>query len=125
MNKKITIEFRYVDRNTCSRCKKSGENAAKTYTKLKSELADLWVDVSFKTRKLPLSKLNQSNSVSINGKDVTALLGSKSDDQSKCYGCSKIMKKPCKCRSYTYGGKAYPHITSRMIKDAIMKVLRK
>jgi len=55
MVKRINIEVRYVDRNTCSRCKKTGENTEKTYRKLKSELEKLGVGVSFKTRKLSLS----------------------------------------------------------------------
>ncbi len=123
MIKKITIEFRYINKTACSRCKKTVENIATFYTKLKSELADLGVEISFRTRKLPLSKLSQSNSILINGKDITSILGIKSDNQSRCYGCSKIMKKPCKCRNYTYMGKSYSHITNRMIKEAVMKIL--
>jgi len=127
MAKKINIEVRYVDRDTCSRCKKTGENTEKTYRKLKSELEKLGVGVSFKTRKLPLSKLKQSNSVFINGKDLGVLLkeeGGLSVGQSTCYGCSKIMRKPCACRTYTHKGKRYRYITESMIKEAVMKILR-
>lgn len=125
MTKKITIEFRYVDRTACSRCKKTGENTIKIYKKLKNELAKQDINISFKTRKLPLSKLNESNSVLINGKDVNVILENNFNYQSNCHGCSEIMKKPCKCRMYTHKGKAYSHITSKMIKEAIMKVLKR
>ncbi|MCX8205820.1 MAG: DUF2703 domain-containing protein [Candidatus Micrarchaeota archaeon] len=129
MLKHLTIEFLYVDRSSCSRCRKSYENARKAYAKLKRELAKSGINVRFKARKIPLSKLQQSNSVRINGKDLWALLKtrktSKPAPTSRCYGCSKLKRKPCECRAYYHKGRKLTGITQSMIREAVMSVLWK
>jgi hypothetical protein len=52
---KVIVEFRYVDRDSCSRCKKTGKNVEKSCLKLKGKLKTLGTTVIFRARKLPLS----------------------------------------------------------------------
>ena len=125
MGKKIKIEFRYVDRDSCSRCRKTAENVEKACLKLKGELKGLGATLAFKSKKLPLSKLAESNSAWINGKDLRGILKEKRKlrKESRCYGCSKLMRKPCECRTYAYRGKRYAYITQSMVRAGVMKIL--
>lgn len=121
MAKKLRIEFRYVDRKTCSRCRTTDKNVEKTVQGLRKALKDAGVAVDFKTKKLPVSRLVQSNSVLINGKDVEELVnGKKIVHSSACRGCSEIMESPCECRTYVYRGKKHTEIPQAMIREAIL-----
>ena len=121
MEKKAIVEFRYVDRESCSRCKKTAENVEKACLGLMKK----GVAVAFKEKKLPLSRLSESNSVWINGRDLMDLLEKKDAvrKKSRCYGCSRLMQRPCECRTYAYRGKRYPYITQSMVREGITGVL--
>lgn len=121
MARKVIVEFKYVDKDSCSRCRKTAENVENACFKLmKNGLA-----VVFKARKLPLSKLPQSNSVWINGRDLRDILGEKKGlrKESRCHGCSKLMRTPCECRTYAYRGKRYSCITQGMVREGVMKMM--
>ena len=125
MTKKLRIEFRYVDRNTCSRCRTTDKNVEKTVQGLRKALQETGVAIDFKTTKLPVSRLTQSNSILINGKDVEELVnGRRNTRSSACQGCSKIMKNPCECRTYVYRGRKHSYIPRAMIHEAIQNSLR-
>jgi hypothetical protein len=96
MTKKLRIEFRYVDRNTCSRCRTTDKNVEKTVLGLRKVLKEAGFAVDFKIKKLPLSRLTQSNSVLINGKDIEELVNEKKGVRSSA--CRRRRKK--KSRSY-------------------------
>jgi len=118
--KKLRIEFRYVDRKTCSRCRTTDKNVEKTVQGLRKALRESGISVDFKTTKLPVSKLAQSNSILINGKDVEELVNKKRNVRSSvCHGCGRILKNPCDCRAYTYRGKKYSYIPKAMLREAI------
>jgi len=120
MTKKLRIEFRYVDKNTCSRCKTTDKNVEGTVRGLRKALRESGIAVDFKTTKLPMSKLAQSNSILINGKDVEEIVnGKKNVRSSACRGCSEIMESPCECRTYVYHGRKYSYIPNMMIREAI------
>lgn len=124
--KKLNVEFRYLDRDGCSRCRETDKIVTKTMEELKKALKELDAEVIFKTRKLPKSKLHLSNSILINGEDLEKILNkNETEKTSICHGCSDIMKEKCECRAYSYKGKKSSHITKGMIKDAIKAVLKK
>ena len=72
--KRLNVEFRFFDRNTCSRCRTTDKNVEKTLRDLREALAEAGVGVKLKTTKLPASRLSESNSILINGKDVGELI---------------------------------------------------
>jgi len=125
MVKKLRIEFRYVDRDTCSRCRTTDKNVEKTVQGLRKTLQEEGIAVDFKTKKLPVSKLAQSNSVRINGKDIEELVSGKTGRRSTaCYGCSEVLESPCDCRAYIYRGKKHSYIPQAMIREAILNSVR-
>lgn len=122
--RRMNVEFRYFDRSTCSRCKATGRNAEKAIERLRETLAGAGVSVRLKTKKLPASRLGESNSVLINGTDIEALAGGKKDRRfTSCKGCSTLAKCQCDCRAYSYRGKKYPFIPKAMIREAVKKAL--
>lgn len=126
MTKKLRIEFKYLDRNTCSRCRTTDKIVEKTLHDLQDAIQDAGVEVELKTTKLPISKLSQSNSVLINGIDIQDLINEgKTQRYTPCRGCSTIMDGSCDCRAYTYRGKKYTNIPKGMLREAIQKSLQK
>jgi len=120
MTKKLRVEFRYFDRNTCSRCRTTDKNVEMTVKGLRKALQESGVWVDFKTTKLPASKLAQSNSILINGRDIEELVnGKRTALFSACRGCSEIMESPCECRTYAYHGRKYTYVPRAMIREAI------
>ena len=120
IKKKLHVEFRYFDRKTCSRCRATDRNVEKTMQELRKALKGSGASVIFKATKLPAKKLAQSNSILINGKDIENLVcGKKSMRSSACFGCGKLIKGSCVCRSYAYRGKKYRYIPKAMIREAI------
>lgn len=126
MAKKLQIEFKYLDKTTCSRCRTTDKIVEKTLQDLREVIQDAGVEIELKTTKLPTSKLSQSNSVLINGIDIQDLINEgKTQMYTPCRGCSTIMDGPCDCRAYTYRGKKYTNIPKEMLREAIQKSLQK
>lgn len=124
MVKQIDVEFRYFDRNTCSRCKATDKNVEKILRDLREALGEVKVRFTLKTTKLPASRLGESNSVLINGNDIEALVNKRNSSRfTSCRGCSTLVSGPCDCRAYSYHGKKYSCIPKAMIREAIQKVL--
>jgi len=122
--KKLNVEFRFFDRNTCSRCRTTDKNVEKTLRDLREALAEAGVGVKLKTTKLPASRLSESNSILINGKDVGELISEEKNSRfTSCYGCGTLTKSPCNCRAYWYRGKKYRFIPKSMIREAVRKAL--
>ena len=126
MRNKISVEFKYFDRNTCSRCKTTDSNVKRTVERLRKTLSETDAKIEFKTTKLPASKLAQSNSILINGKDIEALVNkTKKVRSSACFGCGELLENSCECRAYNYHGKRYRYVPKSMIREAILKALKK
>jgi len=122
--KKLRVEFKYFDRKSCSRCKTTDENVAKAVRNLREALEDEGVEVELKTTKLPASKLEESNSILVNGIDVEEIVAGKKNSRSTaCHGCSSLIKGRCDCRAYAYRGKKHRCIPKAMIREAIRKTI--
>ena len=127
--KKIRVEFKYFDRNTCSRCKTTDENVEKTVKNLREALAEEGVKVELKTTKLPAGRIAESNSVLLNGVDIEEIVnkkrgGSRNERFTVCRGCAELIDEPCNCRAYSYRGRKYRFIPKAMIREAIRKLAR-
>lgn len=125
MMRKLRVEFKYFDKKMCSRCRITDENARKTMQKLREALRESGVIVEFKTTKLPASRLAESNSILINGRDVEELVcGKKRKQSSVCLGCGELLNGACECRTYSYRGKKYRYAPKTLILEAIRKTIR-
>lgn len=125
MTRKICVEFRYFDKNTCSRCRITDENVEKTMSGLQKAFKELNINIDFKTTKLPASRLAESNSILINEVDIEEIINGKNKKCSSiCHGCATLINSPCNCRTYLYKGKNYRYIPKTMIKEAINKIAK-
>ncbi len=122
--KRLLIEFRYFDRNTCSRCRVTNSNVEKTLRNLREVLKKAGIESKLKVTKLPASRIHESNSILINGRDVETLVNKgKNRRFTLCRGCSTLISGPCDCRAYTYHGRKYRYVPKAMIREAVQKVL--
>ncbi len=116
----LKIEFLYYDKTACKRCASTDKAVKLTLKELKKAIKDSKLELNFKERKLPLSKVRLSPSILINGKDVEKLLNKKSKPKSNtCSDCCELSGHPVNCRTFNYKGKAYDHIPKEMIMEAI------
>lgn len=123
--KKLRVEFRYFDRESCSRCKVTDGNVAETIRNLRGALAEEGVKVELKTTKLPASRLGESNSVLVNGVDAEEIVSGKTSPRSTaCRGCGSLINGRCDCRAYIYRGQKHRCIPKAMIREAIRKVMK-
>lgn len=123
---KLVVEFKYFDRSTCSRCRITDKNVEKVLKDLEDVLSESGPVIRLKVTKLPASRLPESNSILINGKDIETLIhGKAKDKESPCHGCGTLLDAPCNCRMYEYHGKKYRHIPKAMIREAISKAIGK
>lgn len=91
---------------------------------MREALAESGVGFELKTTKLPASRLGESNSVLINGKDIETLVNKRKGSRyTACRGCSTLISGPCDCRAYTHRGKKYTHVPKAMIRMAIKEIL--
>ena len=126
MARKIVVEFRYFDRSACSRCRATDENVEKTVRNLRDALAEEGVKVELKTTRLPASRLAESNSVLVNGRDAEELVNGRTGARATaCRGCGALLAGPCECRAYSYRGKKYRQIPKAMLREAIRKAAGK
>lgn len=126
MKRKLRVEFRYFDRSTRSRCKTTDKNAEKVIKDLHGVLRESGIEVELKVTKLPASRLAESNSILVNGKDIETLIYGKSDArESPCRGCGTLLDNPCNCRAYNYRGRKYRFIPRAMMREAISKAIGK
>lgn len=66
-------------------------------------------------------RVEDSNSISINGKDVMTILREREGIFSYCRSCTELNGSPTECRTFIYRNKAYESVPEEMITEAILK----
>lgn len=117
--KKIIVEwFRYEkEGNTCCRCGDSTEVVRKVIDEFKARNSDL--DIELKEYSLGEDRIDLSNTVKINGKDIMDILGEKLRFLTACPSCTDLIGKETSCNSYVYKGKIYDSLPDEMIREAL------
>lgn len=117
--KKVIVEwFRYEkEGNTCCRCGDSTEVVRKVIDEFKARNSDL--DVELKEYSLGEDRIDLSNTVKINGKDIMDILGEKSRFLTACLSCTDLIGKETGCNSYVYKGKIYDSLPDEMLREAL------
>lgn len=117
---KVDVEFKYFDKDTCSRCKTTNIAVQKSLNELKAAAHNL--KILFKEIRLPASQMHLSPSVVINGQDIGQILGEDRLKKNTCGCCSALVGKQVECRTFFYKGDRYDYIPKEMIMEAIRKV---
>jgi hypothetical protein len=119
--KKLIVEwFRYEkEGNTCCRCGDSTEVVRRVVDEFKVNNADL--DVELKQYSLDEDRLDLSNTVRINGRDIMDILGEKQRALTTCPSCTDLIGTETDCNSYIYKGKIYDSLPDEMLREALYR----
>lgn len=118
----ILIEwFRYEKRGiTCCRCGDSTEVVRRVVDEFKARNSDL--DVELKEYSLEEDRIDLSNTVKINGKDIMDILGEKKRVLTACPSCTDLIGQETDCNSYVYKGKIYDSLPDEMLMEALYRI---
>lgn len=120
--KKLTIDFLYLDLETCERCKGTDSNLLIAINEVKEVLKSANYEVEVNKIKIDSKemaieyKFVSSPTIKINGKDID-IEGKESD----CKDCGDICGDDVDCRVWTYENEVYTEAPKAMIVNAILK----
>lgn len=121
--KRLLVEWFCYDKagQTCGRCNDSFQVIKRTVEKMLPTLTERDIVVDLKAHLLDESRIDHSNTVTINGKDILHLLNERDDIFTFCRSCTTITGKPTECRAFIYKNKAYESIPEEMLREAILQ----
>jgi hypothetical protein len=64
---------------------------------------------------------DQSNFVTVNGRDIMELLNERSDIFTFCRACTELSGKPSECRTFIHRNRAYESIPEEMLEEALYR----
>jgi hypothetical protein len=117
--KKIVVEwFRYEkEGNTCCRCGDSTEVVRKVVREFKVRNPDQ--DIELIETSLGEDRVDLSNTVRINGKDIMGILGEEGRVLTDCPSCTELIGVETLCNTYTYKGGIYDSLPEKMLTEAL------
>lgn len=137
-DKKIKIDFLYLDLSTCDRCQTTDKELVEALIELEDEIKDLVITVNkqkiVSDEEAKKYDFVRSPTIRINGMDIEKVLTGKleiKDNYCKsckngCGGsCLEVTGGGTRCRIVEYKGKSREAVPKEMIKDAIKKVLKR
>ena len=120
--KKLTIDFLYLDLNTCERCKGTESNLLKAINEvevvLKAASYEILINkINIDSKESAIKyKFISSPTIRINGRDIDI-----NTKESDCKDCGDICGDSIDCRVWTYENKEYTEPPKAMIINAILK----
>ncbi len=138
-NKKLKIDFLYLDLSTCTRCQATDKVLDEVLDELREEIRDI-KEITINKIKIKNDKeaqkydFKRSPTIKINNVDIEEILTGelkiKDNYCESCAGacgeaCSEVSGNGTQCRVIEYKRKTYEAVPKEMIKDAIKKVINK
>jgi len=119
--KRLVIEWSKYEKDgvTCCRCGDSTDVVRRVVNEFKACNAD--VDVELKEYFLGEDRLNLSNTVKINGRDIMDILNENRRVLSACPSCTDLIGKETECNSYIYEGRIYDNLPDEMLMEALCR----
>jgi len=118
MNKKITIQYLYLDLDQCTRCQQTEENLNVAVGELENKFSEYLFSVELihidKIEKAQEYRFESSPTIRINGKDMPIKLV-----ETKCIPCGEIAGSDVDCRVWEYKGEQYDSAPIKMIVDHV------
>jgi len=125
--KRLLIEWKHYDKggNTCIRCSKTGVAVHKAVEELKNSLSRKGISISYKETKLSEEKIQASNSILLNGILLEDLLNDTKKVETACSSCCGLIGSDVSCRALDCHGQIREDVPVRLIKKAVINLLRK
>lgn len=123
-NKNISVDFLYLDLNTCERCKASCSAIDQAVNELSEILSTLGYTITVNKIKITsLQKAKQykflsSPTIRVNGIDICG-----SVRENDCKDCGDLCGSNVDCRVFVYNGIQYDQPPKAMIIDGILKAI--
>ena len=119
-----TVEWKHLDRNgrTCDRCHDTGANLRAVVRQLNTSLRSRRVRFRVKETLLQPDRLEESNSIIVDGQPLETLLPATRVTTTECGSCGELLGQATDCRAVTKDGKTHETIPPDMIQDALRKV---
>lgn len=122
--KQLTIDFLYLDLNTCERCMATDETLKQALDVLSGVFDTLGFEVKANSVNITSRELAEeyrfisSPTIRVNGVDICSELV-----ESNCTDCGDLCGNTVDCRVFVYEGKNYEQPPVPMIVDAILKAI--
>lgn len=122
--KQLTVDFLYLDLNTCERCMATDSTLDEAVTELSEVLHTLGYEivvnkVNIKSREMAKHyRFLSSPTICVNGKDICMDV-----KENACKDCGDICGSDTECRVFVYDGIEYNFPPKAMIIDGILKIL--
>ena len=122
VDKKIDIDFLYLDLNTCKRCQGAESNLDQAINEVSAVLTSAGYEVSVNKVNISSPELAikhgflSSPTIRINGNDISLDV-----TETSCKDCGDICGDSVDCRSWVYEGVEHPEPPKEMIVNAILK----
>jgi hypothetical protein len=119
--KKVIVEWSRYEKEgaTCCRCGDSTEVVRRVVGEFRARNIDL--DIELKEYSLGEDRLDLSNTVKVNGRDIMDILGERQRVLNACPSCTDLIGKETECNTYVYKGKIYDSLPDEMLKEAIYR----
>lgn len=124
--KQLNIEWRHYQNEglTCDRCSATGKTLQDVVQNLQLELAGQGILIILTEIFLNESRIDESNSILINGLALEDILNTTSTSSSDCPSCSCLTGKETSCRTVVHEGTSYEEIPEELIRKAVFTVLQ-
>lgn len=119
----IAIEWFFYARGgqTCSRCTETYRSLRHAVERVTPVLREQGIAVELKEHRVGEDNEDQSNFVTVNGKDIMELVNERSDIFTHCRSCTELSRKPSECRTFIYRNRAYESIPEEMLEEALYR----
>ena len=120
--KKIVVEWFCYDKagKTSDRCSDSLQVIERTVEKMRPVLIERGIAVDVEVHLIDESRIDHSNTVTINGKDILKMLDERDGIFTFCRSCTRLTGKPTECRVFIYKKKAYESLPEEILREAIL-----
>ena len=119
--KKVIVEWSRYEKegNTCCRCGDSTEVVRRVVDEFKARNTDL--DIELKEYSLDEDRIDLSNTVKVNGRDIMDILGERQRVLNTCPSCTDLIGKETECNTYVYKAIIYDSLPDEMLKEALYR----
>lgn len=125
--KTLTIEWKHFEKEgeTCSRCNITGINLRQVIEELQGTLLGVSVTIELHETTLPEDQMDISNIILFNGVPIETLLDDVTVVKNCCDSCGDLIDSSCNCRAVQTSTDTHDEIPKSMIKEAILKSIKK
>ncbi len=123
--KRVNIEWRHlvVDGETCERCGDTGTEVRRAVGQLNAECAGRGYWFELIDTPLHADAIEESNAILIDGQRLEAILPQASAGSSECTSCGTLTGAETACRTVEVGGASYEAIPTKLIREAVCRVV--